>query len=280
MTTRTKWAVAAAVVLALAAIVVWRIEAASTRILATRYAQPPAPLAVAPAPEMVVDGERLAKLGGCTACHGKDLTGRVLFTGFLGSRLVAPNLTALAHRQSDTQLAAAIRYGVKPDGTSLIDMPVGKFLRSSDSDIAAIIAYLKSLPQKPDAAGKTAWSFGGRAMLAMGLMPLSAKRVDRTSRGPRQTPTDPLARGHYLTQVYCSGCHGADLSGEPQEDSPGLRFSIKHYSWAAFDRFFTTGIGRKGHGTQTMTPMVKARFRHMTKEDVRAIFTYLNNSKA
>ena len=279
MNRRTKLAIAAAVALGLIALAVWRIEAASARILATRYPQPAAPLAVTPTPAMAANGERLARLDGCASCHGKALTGRVIVSGFLGTKLVAPNLTALARHRSDEQLAAAIRYGVRRDGTSLINMPVGKFLRSSDSDIAAIIAYLKSLPARPDAAGRTHWGFGGRAMLAMGLMPIEAAMLDRSQRGPHQTPTAPMARGHYLTQVYCTVCHGPDLTGEPQQDSPGLRFSIKHYSLAVFERFFTTGIARKGHGTQTMTPMIKARFRYMTKQDVRAIFTYLNNSK-
>ena len=280
VTGRTKLGIAAAVALILIALAAWRIEAASARILTARYPQPDTPLALPPSADMAAEGERLVHLDGCTSCHGEALTGRVIFSGSFGTRLVAPNLTALPRHRSNAQLAAAIRYGVKPDGTSLIDMPVAKFLRSSDGDIAAIIAYLRSLPQRPDAAGKTQWGFGGRAMLAMGLIKVEARRLDRSQRGPKQTPGEPMARGRYLTQVYCSGCHGADLGGNPEEYSPDLRFAIKHYSPAVFARFFTTGVGRKGHGTHTMTPMIKSRFRHLTKADVRAIFVYLNNSKA
>lgn len=274
-----KWATAAAAVLALAAIIVWRVEAASAQRLAMRFAKPAAPLAVTPDASMAADGERLAKLDGCTGCHGKALTGTLIFSGPFGTRLAAPNLTALAHRHSDAQLATAIRYGIKPDGTSLVGMPTGKFLRSSDSDIAAIIAYLKSLPQKPDATGKTQWGFGGRALLAMGLMPLTANAADPWTRGPRQTPTEPMARGRYLTEVHCTGCHGPELGGNPEEDSPDLRFSIKHYSPAAFARFFRTGQGRIGHGTETMTPLIKERLHNLTEADVQAIYLYLKNSR-
>jgi mono/diheme cytochrome c family protein len=269
----------AAVVLAIV-LAVWRVDAVSSAMLARHYPEPERPLAVKPEPAMAADGARLAHLDGCTGCHGDALTGGVEYSGNLGTVLVAPNLTRVVRHRSDAELASAIRFGVKPDGTSLIEMPAERYLRSSDEDIAAVIAYLRSLPEKPDTAGKTRWGIDGRAMLAMGLMPASAEGLRVSDRGPTHTPSDAIARGRYLTQVHCSGCHGEKLQGEPEEDSPDLRFSIQHYSLAAFETFFTTGIARKGHGTDTMTPTIKHRLHYLTKEDVDAIFTYLNHTKA
>ena len=166
------------------AVIVWRIEASSARILATHYPQPANPLAVSVAQGDAANGQRLARLDGCTDCHGKALTGHTEFSGLFGiAACGAEPDRPCPPSQRTAQLAAAIRYGVKPDGTSMIRMPVGEFLRSSDGDIAAIIAYLRSLPQKPGTAGKTHWAFGGRAMLAMGLLPLEAK--PRRPRRPR-----------------------------------------------------------------------------------------------
>ena len=73
---------------------------------------------------------------------------------------------------------------------------------------AAIIAYLQSLPKKPDATGKTQWGVIGRAMLAMGLMRVEAPMTNPAMRGPAETPTAPVALGRYVAQAQCSGCHG------------------------------------------------------------------------
>jgi len=274
-----KFVAGAALAVAVIAIAAWRIGAASTRTLGTRYPLPANPLTVTPAPEMAKDGARLAHLNGCFSCHGADLAGRVIFTGWFGTRIVAPNLTRLARHRTDAELALAIRFGLKPDRTSLIDMPSARYVKSSDGDVAAIIAYLRTLPERPDTAPKPRWRFGGRALLAMKLLPVAAPMVDRSARGPIRTPTAPRALGHYLTQSQCAVCHGPDLAGEPEEDSPSLRFSIRHYSLGVFERFFATGRPRKGHGTQTMTPLIKRRLHYLTKADIRAIYVYLNTKK-
>jgi mono/diheme cytochrome c family protein len=117
-------------------------------------------------------------------------------------------------------------------------------------------------------------------MLATGLIPIAAQHLHPSERGPLSTPVAPLALGRYLTHTQCSACHGRHLSGEADVDSPDLRFAIKHYSLAAFESFFRTGIGQLGHGTSTMTPLIRRRFHLLTKAEVRAIYLYLNHSTA
>jgi len=269
-----------AIVLALGAAVIaltlWRIMAVSSGILEKHYAQPADPLAVPVAGADIKDGERLAHMDGCFACHGKQLTGRVLFTGPLGTRLVAPNLTRVIRKENDAQLATAIRYGIRLDGTTLINMPSTRFLAGSDQDIAAIVAYLRTLNELPDATPATRWGLEGRILLAMHFFRVTAESTDTTARGPRLTPTEPMALGRYLTRSQCSACHGKDLKGDPEESSPDLRFSLRHYSKPVFERFLTTGVGRKGHGTHTMTPLIKRQFRYLTKADVDALYAYLS----
>jgi mono/diheme cytochrome c family protein len=251
----------------------------SQRILDARHAIPAPPLDVPVDWAVAADGKRLAHVDGCFACHGKALTGGTVFAGPFGTRLTAPNLTRIAGHLSDTQLAAAIRYGIKPDGTTMVAMPSGKFLKSSDGDIAAILAYLRTLHEKPDAVANTQWRLGGRTMLAMGFLPLSAAMAKGAERGPLETPAEPVARGAYLTGVHCSGCHGPDLSGDPDKDSPDLRDVIGHYSPEAFAHFFATGVAPHGRKTQTMTHVIKSRLHDLTKDDVSAIYAYLTRSK-
>ena len=271
---RRRYLVAVAVV-ALAALAVWRIEAVSARILATHYPVPANPLAVPVAGADVKLGERLAHLNGCFNCHGDRLTGRIAFSGVFGTTLSAPNLTRLVRHRTDKKLATAIRFGITPDGTTLIGMPSGNFIKSSDSDIAAIIAYLRSLPEKPDTAAETRWRFGGCVMLAMGLFPPEATLVDRTTRGPRITPTDTIALGKYIADSQCTICHGTDLSGDPNVHSPDLRVVIKDYTLAKFQHFLKTGIGRPDHDTAIMKNIVRRRLRYLTPAEAAALYAYL-----
>jgi mono/diheme cytochrome c family protein len=265
--------------IALIAAAVWGIELESTQALEAHHAMPENPLSVSPVPGMVPEGNRLAHVDGCFGCHGTQLTGRVVFSGWFGTQIVAPNLTRLAHGESDTQLAVAIRYGVNHNGASVIDMPSNQFIKSSDGDIAAVIAYLRSLPDKPDTADGTRLRLDGRTMVVMGLLPLEAGQVEGSTRGPQRTPISPVALGHYITQAHCSVCHGADLSGKTIEGSPDLRVSIEHYSPTAFEHFFQTGEGQIGHGTKTMTRMIRSRFQYLTPAEVHAIYVYLKSGE-
>jgi mono/diheme cytochrome c family protein len=266
--------------IALIAATIWGIESASTQVLTAHHAMPENPLSVSPGPGAVLEGKRLAHVDGCFGCHGAQLTGQVVFSGWFGTQIVAPNLTRLAHRQTGAQLATAIRYGINHDRASVIDMPSNQFIKSSDGDIAALIAYLRSLPEKPDTAGDTRLRLDGRALVVMGLLPLEAGLVDKSTRGPLRTPSSPLALGRYITQAHCSVCHGADLSGKTIEGSPDLRFSIEHYSPSAFENFFQTGEGQIGHGTRIMTRMIRSRFQYLTPVEVHAICVYLKKRRA
>lgn len=95
---------------------------------------------------------------GCGNCHtpfgpqgpdmARDLSGRVVEDG-PAFRAVAPNLTPAARIAgwSDAELARAIREGIRPDG-SLIGppMPFAVYKGLSDTDLAAMVAYLRSVP--------------------------------------------------------------------------------------------------------------------------------------
>jgi cytochrome c553 len=105
--------------------------------LVDHEARPPAPT-----PGVTVEyGEYLATLGGCRACHGRDLAG----TG----QPDAPDLTrARLGRWTEAEFFRAIREGRRPDG-SIIDPEKMPWVRSgqmTDDEMRAVWLYIRSLP--------------------------------------------------------------------------------------------------------------------------------------
>lgn len=95
----------------------------------------------------LAEGERIAWTRGCFGCHGEGATGRVFFSEPRVAHVPAPNLTALVRQRSDAELERAIRWGIKPDSTTLLGMPAEMLRSLSDADLAPVIAWLRSRPQ-------------------------------------------------------------------------------------------------------------------------------------
>ena len=122
-------------------------------------------------------GAYLATIMDCQGCHsGRTPNGAIapdqhLTGGTLGFELPGlgifwpPNLTPSPEGLgdwSDEEIATAIRSGVRPDGRVLAPiMPWESYAALTDSDMADLIAYLRSLPPSannvpdPAAAGGT-----------------------------------------------------------------------------------------------------------------------------
>ncbi len=111
--------------------------------------------------EQVAYGAYLAgPLGHCVECHspmgpnGPDVENQL---GAGGLEIPGPwglsvsaNITptGLADR-SDAELKQMITTGIRPDGTAMLPpMPYGYYAKMTDEDLAAIIAYLRTLPPK------------------------------------------------------------------------------------------------------------------------------------
>src|SRR3712207_5831824 len=63
-------------------------------------------------PAQLADGPRQLRILGCISCHGEGLGGRRMFHQAGVATVWAPNLTELAARVSDQQLAQGIRQGI------------------------------------------------------------------------------------------------------------------------------------------------------------------------
>lgn len=154
----------------------------------------------------------------CGACHttrgpqGQMLPGMENAGGRVfeerGFRAVAPNITPDREtgigRWTDAQIADAIRNGRRPDG-SLIGppMPVESYRGISDRDLAAMVAYLRTIPPVRHAVTE-------RSRYGFALAPHGPS----VTAVPDPPADDPVRRGEYLMVAiaHCMDCHSAQLS--------------------------------------------------------------------
>jgi mono/diheme cytochrome c family protein len=168
-------------------------------------------------PQQLARGEHLVRSRGCAECHGSDLGGRVMVDNRMVGRIVASNLTrgrggigGFAPADFDR----AIRYGVGRDGRSLILMPSEDYSELSDDDLAAIIAYLRSVPavDRELPASALAFPVSARGVLRGDNPLLSATRIRPNAPHLDLPMAETAAYGEYVAGA-CRGCHGANFAG-------------------------------------------------------------------
>ena len=96
-------------------------------------------------------GRYLAVTGGCTHCHGENLSGGPV-AGAPPDLPPAPNLTPGGELRSwpDSDIMRALREGVRPGGAAINPFMPWKATRlMTDDEIAAVIRYLRSVPSQP-----------------------------------------------------------------------------------------------------------------------------------
>ena len=177
----------------------------------------PVPLAVKPTEDLVERGKKVATYRGCRDCHGEELSGRVVADAMPVMKLAGPNITpaGVVKDYTDEDWARAIRHGVKPNGKPLMFMPSYEYTELSHADLAAIIAYARSVepvsePAEPFQVGPL-----GRVLYLAGELPLiPAEMVDHDAKPANPEPAATAEYGKYLS-TGCIGCHGNGLSGGP-----------------------------------------------------------------
>lgn len=127
------------------------------------------------------------------------------FGKFFGTNITPDPDTGIG-RWSDDEIAAAIRTGIsKSKGVETPAMPYYQYAGMADSDLADLIAYLRTLP----ATHRVNRPHDGELPFARW-----AYRAWRWLFAPRPAaspvpPTEPLARGKYLVDhvAICGDCH-------------------------------------------------------------------------
>ncbi len=235
-------------------------------------------------------GRHLARaITKCVDCHTDDLGGKVLVDNPAMGRWVPANITrgkgGMGSQLSADDIVRAVRHGIAPDGRKLILMPASQYIHLDSADLAAIVAYVRSMPPVDRELPEARLGFIARMLLAARKLPLyDADVIDHTQPYEHAPPAGPTAEyGHYLAEVGgCVGCHGPTLAGGkiPQGDP----------SWPPAANITPTGLGTRYDEAKFMralregarpegTPINEAMpwrwTREMTDDEIRAVYAYL-----
>jgi mono/diheme cytochrome c family protein len=206
---------------------------------------------------------------------------------------ISPDSETGAGNWTDEQFERALRQGIGNDGRTLFPfMPYMTFRNMSDEDLASVIVYIRSIPPVRHKVPRVQWPDELKKIYKP-LPPLTAPVAP-------PDPNRPVERGRYLVNAVagCPGCHTP--TDEKMMPLPGMDFAggaplwgpwghvasanltpdpsgIPHYDEAMFIKTIRTG---RVNGVRELNHIVPWRhFRHMTDDDLKAIFGYLRTLK-
>jgi mono/diheme cytochrome c family protein len=217
----------------------------------------------------------------CHDCHGKDLGGKLIFDGgFMVARVTGPNLTrgkgGVVSDYSDADWLRALKHGLRRDGSPLIIMPAQIFSALTESDMAAVIAYVKTLPPVDREVPSIRVGPMGRLFVMREAKLIPARIVDHTKPLIKAAPVETVARGEHLAGIAgCHGCHNADLTGGGGPPPGGANITpVGIGTWTKEDFFRTLRTGRTPDG-RTLSESMPRPLGNMPDEDLDAIWAYL-----
>jgi cytochrome c553 len=226
----------------------------------------------------VAHGERISRVLGCHGCHGDDLEGQQWDNDPKGYGLLwTSNLTRAIPGMSDAQLEELLRKGLHPTREHLWAMPSQIFQHMSDADLAALIAYLRTL--KPAGEVHPAPVLGPKAIAQWksGEVPPAA---DLVRKAEFRMPPDlgaATAQGRYIISMTCTECHGGQLKGTADDEHkvPDL-IVAGAYSRDEFNELTTKGVAKDHRKIDELMSIVgKSRFSHLTEGERAAVYAYL-----
>lgn len=246
------------------------------------------PITAATDPAAVALGEHLVATHGCMDCHGQQLEGTILIDA-PPFRVVATNLTSGAGGVGDDLDAEgwerAIRHGVGADGRGLAIMPAEAYTHLSDTDMAAMIAYLETVPPVDNELPATQLRPLGRVIAGLGQIEPTSAMVDHDAPHPVTSPPAGATAeyGAYRASTTCNACHGERLEGmqPPNPDSPPAP-SLHHIAGWTFEQFATamrTGVTPAGVNLNPAF-MPWPSFGKMTDDELRGLQLHIQQLAA
>jgi mono/diheme cytochrome c family protein len=231
----------------------------------------------APGAAEKAEAPRLARVLGCLSCHGEGLKGKLMFDAPGVAKVFAPNITEVAAKASDQQLAAGIRQGIGHDKRGLFIMPSPMYSRLTDRETASLIRWIRTLPRTEGQTKGLSAGPLGRLGLVTGSFPSGPERVAeyRAEMPIALGPEHEAAR--HLAATACSECHGPSLAGGsvgPDDKTPDLR-AAAGYDAAQFRALMRTGRPPDGRDLGLMTTVAKSDFSHLTGAEIDALHAYL-----
>jgi mono/diheme cytochrome c family protein len=190
---------------------------------------------------------------------------------------------------SDEEIIRAIREGVRRDGTIIgPPMPIGSYREMSDSDVEAIVAYLRTVAPIENGLPKSAYN-----------IPLPESYGPPVETVPDVPRDDSLAYGRYIANAlgHCMECHtpmskgafdfsrtgaggtvfmkphGLPLAAMAANITPHPQQGIGEWSDEEIKRAITQAISRDGRVLVNAMPFYF--YKNMTDEDLDALIVYL-----
>jgi mono/diheme cytochrome c family protein len=261
----------------------------SARLLnrTVQFAVAPVPYATDPA--VLARGEHLYKSRDCAGCHGDGGEGRLHIDEPNGLQVRSANLTrgpgSAVLDYTEVDWVRAIRHGVKRDGRPVFVMPSENYNRMADSDLAALVAYIRSLPPSDSPPANFELPLVVRLLHGAGQIPDAASKIDHLlPPQPLPVQTDAVENGRYVIQT-CIGCHGAQLAGgripgTPPSWPPAADLSgnadgaMRRYADAqAFMVLVRTGRRPDGSAVAPQMPVNV----HLSDDELQAAYAFLQS---
>lgn len=221
----------------------------------------------------VAHGERLAVVLSCTGCHGANLQGKNVSADDPNyGDMNAPNLTLTLANYSDGDIVRLMRQGVPRDGREFWFMPVESYQFLSDADLSAMIAYLRTFKPTGTQLPPIRKGKGFAEDIERGFNHSIAQTAEYRAKPP--VDLGPAhAKGRYLAQTSCTGCHNSELQGydgfTPNLDIAGS------YSVDELTRLLTTGEGKVKKNLGLMSEVAKDHFSRFTPGERAALVAYI-----
>lgn len=239
----------------------------------------------------IAHGRHLALTRGCVSCHSsKDelLDGDVFHPLPGGGHAIAPGLPALARAHSPAEIERAVRHGIGVDGKALYSMPSFGFVRLTDTDMAALIAFLRSKPAVEKTLAKSNLGPKLRWDIATGKDAATPAFVPRVAPLTFQGDPNPaVRRGEYIAMTACTECHGFSLRGDNPFDPPGKGppdlLIAAAYDKADFVTLMRMGKAAGNREVGLMSIVARKHFSHFTDQDIddlRAFFAAMSERAA
>lgn len=221
-------------------------------------------------------GKRLARIQGCSGCHGGQLQGAVFAEIPHVARLIAPNLTAVRDRYDQQAFVRLMRAGTKVDGRLALIMPNKAHQRLTDQQLADLEAFMRSVPAVTDELPSRRIQTLGRIGVVTGAYDVDEMRADPPESASVLADRNQPDRTRHFVQTACGECHGVDLRGYPEEGVPPLSIA-RAYNDQQFLRLLHEGKTLAGTESATgmMSGVARSRFSVLSKEEVAAIKTVL-----
>jgi cytochrome c len=242
---------------------------------------------------VIARGDHLVhSIAGCASdlCHGGDLAGGKPIEMGPVATMTGPNITpdSLGAAYSDGEFARLIKHGLKKDGRSVRFMPVQDIAWLPETDVVAIVSYLRTVKPGDRPNGLTVVKTLGKVLDRQEQLVMDvARHIDHGKTEPVPAPEPTAAYGGYITRL-CSGCHGEHLSGGPIPGAPSSfatplnltpdATGLREWSFADFDRLMRTGVRKNGKQLDTLMPIES--WKNFDDTEMHAVWAYLQTLPA